>query len=198
MKFSPFEQFEISLLIPLRINSFIDLSITNAVIYLIMGGAIITVLAYLATFQVKFLATTWQNLFETFYIFLYGLLVEQAGKKAKIYFPFIFALFSFILILNLIGLTPYGFTVTGHISVTFGLAFTFFVAWIIVGFKTLGFNFFRIFLPSGIPNWLVPLLVVIEVLSFLLRPLSLAIRLFANVGWSYTFGYNSKGEFSIL
>lgn len=182
--FSPFEQFEISILFPIFFNLFgtkIDLSITNSTVYFIIGISFIIFLLRMSSIELKFLPNRYQNLVELLYSFVLGLILEQTGSRAKKFFPFIFATFLLILVLNLLGLTPYGFTVTGHISVTFALAFSFFLSFILIGFKNLGLSFFRIFLPSGIPNWLAPLLVVIEVLSFLLRPLSLSIRLFANM-----------------
>ncbi len=116
------------------------------------------------------------------YTFVLSMIIEQAGtKRAKVFLPFFLILFLFILFSNLIGLTPYAFTVTSHIAVTFFLSLSFFIGWIILALRNLGLSFLKIFLPSGIPNWLAPLLVVIELLSFLLRPISLAVRLFANM-----------------
>ena len=126
------------------------------------------------TTKTSFLPSPWQSILEFFYIFVLDLLTEQASIKARNYFPALFSVFFFILITNLLGLTPFGFTPTGHIAVTLFISLSFFIAWIILGLKTLKWKFFKIFLPSGIPAWLMPLLVVIEILSFFIRPLSLA------------------------
>jgi len=178
--FSPFEQFEINVLFPISVFGK-DLSITNMTVYLFLTFSVIVLAIHLATRQLKLVPNNWQSFFEMIYTFVLSLILEQAGPKAKIYFPALFTIFMFILMLNLLGLTPFGFTASGHIIVTFTLSLSFFLAWIIIGVKNLKVEFLRIFLPRGIPAWLVPLLVVIEILSFLIRPLSLAIRLFANM-----------------
>jgi F-type H+-transporting ATPase subunit a len=110
-----------------------------------------------------------------------GLIKEQTGLRGINYFPLIFNVFILILCLNLLGLVPFNFTVTAQIAVTFTMALSFFIGFIIIGFKEQGLLFLKIFVPSGIPNWLLPLLVLIEIMSFFLRPLSLSIRLFANM-----------------
>lgn len=177
---SPFEQFEIVVLKKLQVLDF-DFSITNFTIYLLLTFIIITTFLSLATRKMTIVPNHFQAIVELIYSFIFGILLEQTGPKGRIYFPALFTVFSFILVANLLGTTPFGFTITAHIALTLLMSLSFFSAWIIVGLRTLGFKFFHIFLPKGIPAGLMPLLVVIEILSFLIRPLSLAIRLFANM-----------------
>lgn len=176
---SPFEQFEINVLV--NLYSFIDISITNLVIYTWLVTFLFFMLMFFGTRKMTIVPNRWQTIIELIYTFILNLVTEQAGLKAVIYFPAIFTIFFFVLLMNLTGLTPFGFTVTAHIVVTFSLALIFFLAWIIIGLINLRLGFFSIFLPKGIPTWLAPLLVIIEILSFLLRPISLSVRLFANM-----------------
>jgi len=177
---SPFEQFEISIVIPLVYEGF-DLTITNAFFYTLIACGIISLFSLIAILSQRNIATMWQNFFEYLIKFIASMVVEQAGREAKVQFPLIFTVFCFILTINLLGLVPYAFTLSGHISVTLWFSLSFFFSYIILAFKKFGLSFFKLFLPEGIPTWLIPLLVIIELLSFLIRPLSLAIRLFANM-----------------
>lgn len=176
---SPFTQFEINLL--QKIEFFLDFSVTNFTIYLSIVSIILCVLYNTGTQHLTLVPNNFQILFESLYKFILGLLFEQTGVKGLRFFPLLFVVFSFIFMANIIGLFPFAFTITAHIALTFLLALSFFTAWIIQGLITLKLSFFNIFLPRGIPVWLMPLLVVIEILSFLIRPLSLSIRLFANM-----------------
>jgi F-type H+-transporting ATPase subunit a len=180
MFFSPFEQFEIKILTPILVGKY-DFSLTNLNVYLILTTITLLGIMFFVTRKLTVIPTPWQTLIESIYTFVLNLIIEQTGVKGRIFFPALFSIFWVILLLNLLGLTPFGFTATGHIIVTTTLSISFFIAWIIVGIVNLKFQFLRIFLPRGIPNWLIPLLVIIEILSFLIRPLSLAIRLFANM-----------------
>jgi ATP synthase subunit 6 len=159
----------------------VDLSITNLILSIVFVFSICSIIFFILTTNLRFFPQRWQSLVEIFYLFILNLVIEQAGIRARLYYPALLSVFFFILITNLIGLTPFGFTPTGHIAVTLFLSLSFFCAWIILGLRTLKWKFFKIFLPGGIPAWLAPLLVLIEILSFFLRPLSLAIRLFANM-----------------
>ena len=106
---------------------------------------------------------------------------DTAGSKAKPYFPFIFSLFMFVLFCNMIGMLPYSFTVTSHIIVTFALAAVIFIGVTIIGFVNHGIRYLKIFIPSGVPIVLLPIIVIIEIISYLSRPVSLSVRLFANM-----------------
>jgi F-type H+-transporting ATPase subunit a len=111
---------------------------------------------------------------------------DTAGSKAKPYFPFVFSLFMFVLFCNMIGMLPYSFTVTSHIIVTFALAAIIFVGVTIIGFINHGTGYFKLFIPSGVPLFLLPLIVIIEIISYLSRPVSLSVRLFANMMAGHT------------
>ena len=122
-----------------------------------------------------------QSAVETIYEFIADTVRQSAGEEGMKFFPFVFSLFAFVLVCNLIGLIPYSFTVTSQIIVTATLAVLVFAIVIIYGFWKNGLGFLHLFAPSGVPGWLMPLIVVIEIISFLSRPLSLSVRLFANM-----------------
>lgn len=122
-----------------------------------------------------------QALAESFYEFVHDLVVGQVGQEGRRFFPFVFTLFMFILLGNLLGLLPFAFTYTSHIAVTFGLALIVFVLITVVGIAIHGWHWFSYFLPEGAPKVLAPLIIVIEVISYLSRPISLSVRLFANM-----------------
>jgi len=111
---------------------------------------------------------------------------DTAGSKAKPYFPFVFSLFMFVLFCNMLGMLPYSFTVTSHIIVTFALAAVIFVGVTIIGFVNHGIGYLKLFIPSGVPLLLLPLIVIIEIISYLSRPVSLSVRLFANMMAGHT------------
>jgi F-type H+-transporting ATPase subunit a len=122
-----------------------------------------------------------QALAETFYEFVENLVAGQVGHEGRRYFPFVFALFMFVLFGNVIGLLPFAFTYTSHIAVTFGLAFLVFLVTTVVALALHGKKFFGYFFPEGAPLWLAPIIVPVEVVSYLSRPISLSVRLFANM-----------------
>jgi F-type H+-transporting ATPase subunit a len=177
---NPFEQFDINLFLPV-IWGITDSSVSNLALLLIFGTISITGLLSLIINKLSILPHNWQYLLEALYLFILSIVSEQTGPKGYRFFPHIFSIFSTILIFNLIGLLPYSFTATSHLFVTFTLGLTYFLAWIIVGIANLGSEFLRIFVPRNMPLWILPLLVVVEILSFFLRPISLSIRLFANM-----------------
>ena len=176
---SPFSQFEITVL--QKINPILDLSITNFTIYITIITLITLGFYNLSINSAKLIPTNYQQIIEIFYTFILSLVVEQTNKNGLRYFPILFFLFNFLLASNLLGLFPWSFTITAQIIFTAFLSLSFFSGWIIQGIIFLKQDFIRIFIPRGIPGWLLPLLVVIEILSFLIRPLSLSIRLFANM-----------------
>ncbi len=122
-----------------------------------------------------------QALVELLYEFVHKMCVDTIGEEGLRFFPLVFTLFSFILLGNLLGLFPYFFAFTSHIAVTLTLALFVFIFSTGVGFYTHGFRFFKFFVPEGVPAWLLPLLVPIEIISYLSRPVSLSVRLFANM-----------------
>lgn len=128
----------------------------------------------------------WQLMVESAYEFVANMINDTAGAEGRKYFPFIFTLFMFILFSNLIGIIPYTFTVTSHIIVTFAFAAIVFLGVTLIGFAKHGTHFLKFFVPSGVPVVMLPLLVVIEVISYLTRPVSLSVRLFANMMAGHT------------
>lgn len=180
IKVSPFEQFQILILQVIQQDSF-DISITNNSILMISIVFIILITTNLVQYTYSFLGNNYQISFEFLYDFAHTIVSEQAGRKAYSYFPHIVSVLILILFYNLLGLTPFSFTVSSQIIITFTLALSFFIAWVILGILNLRFNFFYLFCPRNMPMWLLPLLVCIELLSFCLRPVSLGVRLFANM-----------------
>ena len=136
---------------------------------------------YFATRYAALVPGKFQSMAEIIYQFVDATLVESAGNKSRAFFPFIFSLFTFILTLNLLGMLPYGFTVTSHVIVTFAIAGAIFILVTVTGFIKHGLHFLSLFLPQGTPIWLAPILFIIELLSFLSRPISLSIRLAGNM-----------------
>ena len=128
----------------------------------------------------------WQSMAEVSYEFIAGMISDNVGSAGRQYFPFIFTLFMFILFGNMLGIVPYSFTYTSHIIVTFGMAIVVFLGVTIVGFVYHGAHFLSYFVPKGVPKFMLLLMVPIEVLSYLTRPVSLSIRLFANMMAGHT------------
>jgi F-type H+-transporting ATPase subunit a len=150
--------------------------------------AILAITAFLliATRQRSLVPTRLQSMAELSYEFIANMIRDNVGTAGMKYFPFIFSLFMFILFCNLIGMIPFTFTVTSHIIVTFAMALVVFIGVTIIGFTRHGLHFLKFFVPAGVPMALLPLLVVIEVLSYLIRPVSLSVRLFANMTAGHT------------
>lgn len=177
---SPLEQFEVKTIVPIEVAG-VDISFTNSslmmVIALVLGGGVVA----LAASRGAIVPGRFQSMAELLYEFIAGIIRETIGAEGRRYFPIIFTLFLFILIGNLLGMVPYSFTFTSHIVVTFVLALAVFTGATILGFVRHGFHFFSFFVPPGAPVWMWPLLIPIEVISYLSRPISLAVRLFANM-----------------
>ena len=145
-----------------------------------------TLLLTVAMGRGSLVPTRWQNAAEMLYEFVANMLNDAVGSKGKQYFPFIFSIFMFILLGNLLGMIPYSFTFTSHIIVTFALAAFVFLVVTLIGFIKHGLHFFSLFMPSGVSYWLAPILIPIEILSYLSRPVSLSVRLFANMMAGHT------------
>jgi F-type H+-transporting ATPase subunit a len=164
------------------IHKIIDLgpfSLTNSGLW-----AIIAVLCVCALFLLaprNLVPTRFQSMAESLYELVDNMTKEVLHENARTYFPFVLTLFSFILFCNVLGLVPYSFTVTSHIIVTLALALVVFIGATIIGFWRNGFGYLKLFSPSGVPVFLLPLVVVIEIVSYFIRPMSLSIRLFANM-----------------
>jgi len=182
--FSPLDQFEIRDLLSINapiLNNF-SLSLTNIALYLLIAGFITFNFNILATNLNKVVSNSWSIFKETIYDTVYSIVISQINQnKGQMYFPFMYALFLFILINNLIGLVPYSFASTSHFILTFSLSFTVVLGATILGFQTHGLKFFSLFVPAGCPLGLLPLLVLIEFVSYLARNVSLGLRLAANI-----------------
>jgi len=178
---SPLEQFSIHPLGgPIHIGG-LDVSFTNSSAWMVVAVAAITAFMLLGTRQQAIVPGRWQSLCEGMYDFVSNLLKENVGNEGRRFFPFVFSLFMFILFLNLFGLLPGAFTVTSHIIVTAAMALFVFIGVTLIGIILHGLHFFSYFVPKGAPMWLMPLMIPIEVLSYFIRPLSLSVRLFANM-----------------
>jgi F-type H+-transporting ATPase subunit a len=142
---------------------------------------LILLLMMLGTRKRAMVPGRWQALAELCYEFVANLIRDTVGNEGRKYFPFIFSIFMFILIGNMLGMVPYSFTFTSHIAVTFAMAMVVFIGVTILGFAKHGIKFFTFFVPPGVPVWMWPLMIPIEIISYLSRPVSLAMRLFANM-----------------
>jgi F-type H+-transporting ATPase subunit a len=182
---SPLHQFEISPIIPLRVGG-TDLSFTNSSLVMALAVAAISVFFLYGMKGRSLVPGRMQSLAELTYEFVGGMLKDNVGQEGRKFFPFVLTLFTFILFGNLLGLLPYSFTFTSHIIVTFALAFAAFLLVTLVGIFRHGLHFFSLFVPSGVSPLLLPLMIPIEVVSYLSRPISLSVRLFANMMAGHT------------
>lgn len=180
MLFSPLEQFEVTFIYPLKIYEW-DISLTNFTIFLFIVFLILILFFKLSLYENTIIPNNWQALNEILYEFTIRIIKDTLGRKGEFYFPLIFVLHIFILTCNLLGMIPYGFTLTSHIIFTFGCAFSIFIGINIIGIQLYGRYFFNIFLPNNIPVPIVPLIVTIEIISYFLRVITLSLRLFANM-----------------
>ena len=178
---SPIEQFEIHEMMQIAKIGERTIALTNSAIFMIVSVAVIFLLLLGTTAGRKMVPGRLQSLAEVSYEFIANMIRNTAGEEGMRFFPLVFSLFMFILVSNLIGLIPYSFTVASHIIITAALALLVFFTVIIYGFYRNGLRFLRLFVPHGIPIYILPLIVFIEVLSFLSRPLSHSVRLFANM-----------------
>lgn len=179
--FSPLEQFLIFKLFPISFAG-CDLSFTNSSLFALLASFLLFFLFNTILSNSKLIPSGWQIVLENCYEFVYfSIVTENIKKNGSQYFPALFCIFFFLLFSNLLGMIPFGFTITSHIIVTFGLAFTFFVGINIIGIKRHGLHMLSLFLPAGAPLALAPLLVIIEIVSYSFRVISLALRLFANM-----------------
>ena len=177
---SPLTQFEIKELVPIEIGGH-NISFSNSALMMVITITLILLLMMLGTRKRAMVPGRWQALAELCYEFVANLIRDTVGNEGRKYFPFIFSIFMFILIGNMLGMVPYSFTFTSHIAVTFAMAMVVFIGVTILGFAKHGIKFFTFFVPPGVPVWMWPLMIPIEIISYLSRPVSLAMRLFANM-----------------
>ena len=179
----PLDQFLVSPVVRLPHLFGIDASITNSSMVMIAAIAVLALFYALAMRKRATVPGRVQSLAEVMYQFVHNIVDENVGHNAGLkYFPFIFTLFLFILAMNLMGLLPYSFAPTSHIIVTFAMGATTFLAITVIGMVKQGpINFFKHFVPAGLPLWIAPLIFIIEIVSYLARPFSLSLRLAANM-----------------
>ena len=181
---SPLDQFEIRNLISLDapVLGNLSISLTNIGLYLTIAGFLVFIISLLSNNNNRVVSNAWSVYQESIYATVHGIVVGQINdKKGQVYFPFMYVLFLFILVNNLIGMVPYSFASTSHFVLTFSLSFTIVLGATILGFSKHGLEFFSLFVPAGCPLGLLPLLVLIEFISYLARNVSLGLRLAANI-----------------
>jgi len=182
---NPLEQFEIHTLVPIHLGE-VDASFTNSGLFMVVAVTAITLFLMLGMRGRHLVPGRWQSMAELSYEFVASMVRDNVGAEGRRYFPFVFPLFMFIPFANLIGLVPYSFTTTSHIIVTFSMAITVFVGVTVIGMIRHRLHFLTFFLPPGVPWIMAPVLVPIELVSYLSRPVSLSIRLFANMMAGHT------------
>lgn len=179
---SPLNQFEVRDMLDLNLLNYLHLSLTNIGLYLTIGFSFILIMSILSSNYNKLIPNNWSISQESLYMTIHSIVVNQINSKnGQQYFPFIYSLFIFILINNLVGMIPYSFASTSHFVVTFALSFSIVLGATIIGFQKHGLKFFSLFVPAGCPLALLPLLVIIEFISYLARNISLGLRLAANI-----------------
>lgn len=176
----PLHQFEIKPLVPLEIAGF-DVSFTNSSLWMMIAVIVSITLMTVATRRPAMVPGRVQVFAETLYEFIASMIRDNIGSKGREFFPLIFTVFMVVLLGNMLGMLPYSFTYTSHIAVTMGLALAIFLLVTVLGFVKHGLHFFSLFCPAGVPWALKPLIIPIEVLSYLIRPVTLSVRLFANM-----------------
>ncbi len=183
---SPLAQFEIKALFGSDPHALEFYSFTNSALFMVLGVTLVTAFLIFGTRRASLVPSRLQCIAEISYEFIGNMIRDNVGQEGRKYFAFIFTLFMFVFAGNLLGLMPYSFTYTSHILVTFAMAAVVFVGVTIIGFAKHGLRFLGFFLPSGVPIFMAPLLVPIEVLSYFTRPVSLSLRLFANMTAGHT------------
>jgi F-type H+-transporting ATPase subunit a len=182
---SPLHQFVIERLAPLHIGPY-DISFTNSSLFMTIAVVVITGFLTFSMSGAQLVPNRWQSMAELSYEFIANMVRDNVGSAGRPYFPFIFSLFMFVLFGNLIGMVPYSFTFTSHIAVTFAMAFFIFVMVTLIAIARHGWHFFTYFAPKGMPLPLLLLLIPIEIISYCIRPMTLSIRLFANMMAGHT------------
>jgi len=181
----PLEQFEIQPIIPVEIGG-LDLSFTNSALFMILAFAAVSLFLTVGVKSRALVPGRLQSMAELSYEFVANMIRDNVGSEGRQYFPIIFAIFMFVLFGNLLGMMPYSFTFTSHIIVTGALALAVFVGVTVIGIVRHGLHFFSFFVPAGVPMLLMPMMIPIEIISYLSRPVSLSIRLFANMMAGHT------------
>src|SRR6202022_1517689 len=177
----PIHQFQIKNLFPIARVGGVEIAFTNSAVFMLLSLAIILLFMVGGTSRRALVPGRLQSMAEVSYEFVSDTLRSTAGPEGMKFFPLVFSIFLFILVLNVIGIIPYTFSVTSHIIITVAFALLVFFTVIVYGFWKNGLRFLKLFVPSGIPIYILPLVSFIEVMSFLSRPVSHSVRLFANM-----------------
>lgn len=178
---SPLSQFEVTTIIPMPPLLGYNIDFTNSSLFMCLAVLGIFAFMFFGMRRRALVPGRLQCAAEMTYEMVAGIVKDTVGQEGKQYFPLIFSLFMFVLFCNLLGMVPYSFTVTSHIIVTFALALFVFLTVTMIGFMRHGLHFLHLFVPAGVPLWLAPLLIPIEIISYLARPITLSIRLAANM-----------------
>ena len=181
----PMVQFEIHKIFSLNLFGY-DVSFTNSSLMMIVSLVLICGFMILAMNGRSLVPSRVQSMAEIVYEYVAGMVTENLGQDGMKFFPWVFSIFIFVLVLNFIGLIPGNFTVTSHIIVTFALAAMVWIVATMVGFWKHGLGYLRLFVPEGVPFWLMPIIIPIELISYLIRPISHSVRLFANMMAGHT------------
>lgn len=176
----PIHQFEVSRLVHINLGGY-DFSFTNVSLFMVITAVATSLFLFFTSSGRRLIPSRMQSVSEIAYEFVASTLRDSAGMQGMKFFPLVFSLFLFILVGNFIGLFPYFYTITSQIIITFALAMIVILTVIVSGIKQHGLGFFKVFVPKGVPVIIVPLVTLIEVISFLSRPISLSVRLFANM-----------------
>ena len=176
----PIHQFEIHKIVPITIFGW-DASFTNAALFMLIAVLLTALFFFVSLRSRSLVPTRLQSLAEIAVEFVRNMLRSTMGEEGMVFFPFVFSLFMFIFVANTLGLIPGSFTVTSQIVVTAALAITVFLMVLVVGFAKHGLGFLKLFVPAGVPIYVLPLVTAIEIISFLSRPVSHSVRLFANM-----------------
>jgi F-type H+-transporting ATPase subunit a len=179
------EQFEIKKIVDLDLFGH-DISFTNSSLMMVVALALICGFMIFAMSGRSLVPSRIQSMAEIVYEYVAGMVKENLGEDGMKFFPWVFSIFIFILVLNLVGLIPGNFTVTSHIIVTFALAAMVWIVATLIGFWKHGLGYLKLFVPSGVPIWLMPVIVPIELISYFIRPISHSVRLFANMMAGHT------------
>jgi F-type H+-transporting ATPase subunit a len=180
MMSDPMAAFAVKTIIPMEVFG-LDVSITNSSLYMILVVVMICTVFWLGTANRDLIPTKLQFVIEKLFFFVGDIVKTNINRSVEQVFPYAISLFLFIVIGNVVGLIPYAFSFTSQIIVTLGMAVLVFIATVAIGLKKRGLGYFRHFCPSGVPGYLAPVLILIEIMSFLFRPISLGLRLFANM-----------------
>ena len=177
----PIEQFKIVNLFPIGRFGHTEIAFTNSAAFMFVAVVLLTLFLVVGTAGGRKVPTRFQSAAELTYEFVADMLRTTAGHEGMRFFPFVFTIFMFVLCLNMFGVVPYAFSVTSHIIITAALALTVFFTVLIYGLIRHGFHFFNLFVPKGVPVYILPMIVAIEIMSFISRPISHSVRLFANM-----------------